>query len=149
VTGCLSVAPAKTDVPQGTAGTRGTDGAAVPEGTVGAAGSDRATDGAATDAAAALPTFIVTSASISPADTSNGEASSRTSATAPLAYRIVGNHALLSEHVGEQVEVTGILEEQNASPGASASGARGSRESVPVVRLESGKTIAPVCGPGA
>jgi hypothetical protein len=146
VTGCLSLAPAKADDPTGTAGTAATDRA------VGTAGDARATDGAATDAAAALPTFVVTSASLSTAaDSPNGANSSdkQASAATPLTYRIVGNHALLSEHVGEQVEVTGTLDEQDAAPAANAKGAAGSDAKVPVVHLESGKTLAPVCGPGA
>ena len=150
VTGCLSLAPAKADAAKGTAGTSGTDGAPAIEGTVGKAGPERATDDAATEPAAALPTFVVTIASISPADAPNSEnnGEKHTSAAAPRTYRIVGNPALLSEHVGEQVEVTGTLEEQNASPAASAKGASGSEASVPIVHLESGKTLAPVCGPG-
>jgi len=150
VTGCLSVAPAKADASEGTAGTSGTAGTAAPEGTVGTAGTEHAADGTATDAAAALPMFIVTLASVSPADAPNGENSSgtRTSAAAPRTYRIVGNHALLIQHVGEQVEVTGTLEEPKAAPASTANGARVSEPSMPIVHLESGKTIASVCGPG-
>src|SRR5262245_33374854 len=149
VTGCLSLAPTKADAPKGT-GTSGTAGAAAAEGTVGTAGTERATDDAATEPAAIHPTFLVTIASVSPADATNGDNSSekQTSAAAPRTYRVVGNPALLIQHVGEQVEVTGTLEEQNASPTASANGAPGSKGSLPIVRLESGKTLAPVCGPG-
>jgi hypothetical protein len=146
----LSLAPAKADAPKGTAGTSGSAGSAAPQGTVGT-GTVRATDGAVAEAAAALPTFVVTNASVSPADAPNGENSSEkhTSTAAPLTYRVVGNPALLSEHVGEQVEVTGTLDEQNAARAASANSAPGSKASMPVVHLESGKTLAPVCGPGA
>jgi hypothetical protein len=71
----------------------------------------------------------VTLASVSPADAPKGENSSeqRTSAAAPRTYRVVGDHALLSQHVGEQVEVTGTLEEQKASPASTANGARAVR----------------------
>jgi len=150
VTGCLSLAPAKVDAPKGTAGTSGAAGAAATEGTVGTAGTERATDDAATEPAGAHLTFLVTIASVVPVDAPNGDNSSekQTSAAAPRTYRVVGNPALLSQHVGEQVEVTGTLEEQNASPTASANGAPGSKASLPIVRLESGKTLAPVCGPG-
>ena len=139
VTGCLSLAPAKAGAATGTAGTSGSAGAAAPEATAGRAETARATDDAATESAADLPTFLVTIASVSPADAPHGENSGekQTSAAAPRTYRVVGNPALLSEHVGEQVEVTGMLEEKNAPA------------SVPVVRLESGKTLSPVCGPGA
>jgi len=151
VTGCLSLAPAKADAAKGTAGTSGTTGAAAPEGTVGTAGTERATDDPATEPATTLPTFLVTIASVAPADAPNGDNNSEkpTSAASPRTYRVVGNPALLSEHVGEQVELTGTLEEQKASPASSTNGARGSEANVPVVHLESGKTIAPVCGPGA
>ena len=92
----------------------------------------------------------ITSGSVSPADAPKGDDSGgkHTSAAAPLIYRIVGNHELLSEHVGEQVEVTGMLEEQTAVKGTSADRTPGTQASVPVVHLESGKTLAPVCGPG-
>jgi hypothetical protein len=150
VTGCLSLAPAKADAPKETAGTSGTAGTAATEKTVGTAGTEHATDAAATEAAGALPIFLVTLASVSPADAPNGEASSekRTSAAAPRTYRIIGNPALLSDHVGEQVEVTGTLEEPKASPASSANGASRSGANVPIVHLESGKTLASVCGPG-
>src|SRR5262245_38980653 len=149
VTGCLSVALAKADAPKGTAGTTGTAGAAAPKGTIGTAGTEHADD-VATEPAATLPIFVVTLASVTPADASTGENSNekRTRAAAPRTYRVIGNHALLIQHVGEQVELTGTLEEQNASPTASANGAPGSKASLPIVRLESGKTLAPVCGPG-
>jgi hypothetical protein len=151
VTGCLSLAPAKADTKKGTAGTSGTAGAAAPKGTVGTAGTEHAADDVATEPAATLPTFVVTLASVSPADAPKGENSSeqRTSAAAPRTYRVVGDHALLSQHVGEQVEVTGTLEEQKASPASTANGAHGSEANLPIVHLESGKTLAAVCGPGA
>lgn len=150
VTGCLTLAPAKADASKDTAGTRGTADAAAPEGTAGTAGPDHATDSAATEPAAALPTFLVTVASLSPADTPNSDNTSdkNTDAAAPRTYRIVGNHALLSDHVGEQVEVTGTLEEPNPSAPANADRPAGTNKNVPTVHLESGKTLAPVCGPG-
>src|SRR5262245_15970808 len=146
VTGCLAVALAKADAPKETAGTSGTAGAAAPKGTVGTGGTEHADD-VATEPAATLPVFVVTLASVTPADASNGENSSdkRTSA-APRTYRVIGNHALLIQHVGEQVELTGTLEEQKASPASTANGARGSAATMPIVHLESGKTIASVCG---
>ena len=150
VTGCLTLAPAKAEAPKEIVGTSGTADAAAPEGTLGTAGAERATDSAATEPADALPTFLVTVASLSSADAPSADNTSekQTAAAAPRTYRVVGNHALLSEHVGEQVEVTGTLEEQTASPAASEKGASGSKASIPSVRLESGKTLAPVCGPG-
>ena len=150
VTGCLSVALAKANAPEGTAGTSGTAGAAAPDGTVGTAGTEHADD-VATESAPTLPIFVVTLASVTPADASNGENSSaqRTGAAPPRTYRVIGNHALLIQHVGEQVELTGTLEEQKASPASTANGARGSAASLPTVHLESGKTLASVCGPGA
>jgi|KBSMisStandDraft_5_1062788.scaffolds.fasta_scaffold175874_2 hypothetical protein len=151
VTGCLSVAPAKADANRGTAGTSGTAGAAAPKGTVGTAGTEHTTDDGATDPAATLPIFVVTLASVSPADAPNGESSGEqhTSAAAPRTYRVVGNHALLIQHVGEQVEVTGTLEEPKAAAASTANGARGSQANLPIVHLESGKTLTSVCGPGA
>jgi hypothetical protein len=144
VTGCLAqVAGRSADAaPAGTA----TPAAA------GTAGVERTADSAPTDADAVVPTFLVINASIEAADGDSGD-TNRTAAestTSPgRTYRIVGNAALLSEHVGETVEVTGTLEAQKSPAAASANAAPGAEASLPIVRLQTGKTLAAACGKDA
>jgi hypothetical protein len=86
----------------------------------------------------ALPAFLVTAATVLSGDVS-------TPAPAGRMYRVIGNPLLLSEHVGEKVEVTGTLEDEKVSAENSAGASAGSESRAPVVRMESGKTLAPAC----
>jgi len=140
VTGCLrSAAEATTADATGTTGTTGTAGTA---GATGTSGSSDAADAK----------YVLAEASLKPADTSGASTSpdtpaptspSTTTAGSGQTYRLIANPAALTPHVGKKLELTGTLEEDNASAspnGAAASSARG-----PALRVESGKIVANSC----
>jgi hypothetical protein len=145
VTGCLKAAPSETPsaaaAPTGTAGTTGTTGAtAGTAGTTGTAG----TAGAASSADAK---FILTEATLAPADaagstTATGSTAASASAASPQTYRLIANPTALTPHVGKKLELTGTLEDQTSAPSQSASGAEAN---APALRVEAGKIVAASC----
>jgi hypothetical protein len=145
VTGCLKAAPSNpaetasaAGAPTGTAGTTGTTGA-----TAGTAG----TTGTAGAAPSADAKFILTEATLAPADaagstTATGSTAASASAASPQTYRLIANPTALTPHVGKKLELTGTLEDQTSAPSQSASGAEANG---PALRVEAGKIVAASC----
>lgn len=134
LTGCLKAAPqmpgetagAATTGAAGTTGTAGTAGAA---GTTGAAG---AATTAGTSGAATGQKFVLTAASASPADAA-------TAANASQTYRLIANPAVLGEHVGKKLELTGTIDTTSTADPKDPSAA------APAFKVESGKIVAASC----
>src|SRR5262249_6952690 len=131
VTGCLRSASSGPDV-AGTAGTTGTAGSTAT-GTAGTAGDPSqqkfvltdATRGAAADAS---------SASTATPDSTTREAKKDT-------YRLIANPTALSQHVGKKLELTGTLEQPNASQDTTSGPFAGR----PTLRVTSGKIVGASC----
>jgi len=139
LTGCLKAAPpmagetaAATPGAAGTTGTAGAAGAAGTAGTVGTAGAAGAGATAGTSGAATGQKFVLTAASASPADAASAANASQT-------YRLIANPAVLGEHVGKKLELTGTIDTTSTAdpkdPSASA----------PAFKVESGKIVAASC----
>jgi hypothetical protein len=71
------------------------------------------------------------------------------SAPAARTYRLIANETALTPHSGKKLELTGTIEGQESSAGASAapdgSSKAQSSASAPRLRVESGKIVAPQC----
>jgi hypothetical protein len=144
VTGCLTAAPSSATDTSATAGTAGTASTAGTAGTTGTAGT--AGTAGATGTTGSTPTseakFLLTKAAASPADTTGAAgatgAASATGAspsTATQTYRLIANAAVLSPLVGKKLELTGTLDQDNASEPSAG----------PALRVKSGKVVAASC----
>jgi hypothetical protein len=138
VTGCLKAAP------QAASDTANAGTAASPTGTTGAAGSTAGTAGTTGTAGAAGTSgtttspatgndqkFVLTAASMTPADTAN---SAQT-------YRLIANPSALTAHVGKKLELTGTIDKSSTADPNDPSAA------APALRVESGKIVAASCEP--
>jgi hypothetical protein len=87
--------------------------------------------------------FILTSATMSPADsTSTPGAPSTPSASASSSaqtYRLIANPTALTEHVGKKLELTGTLDPTSTADPKDPSAA------APALRVQSGKIVAASC----
>lgn len=146
VTGCLKAAPSNpaSDVASATGGATGTAGTT---GTTGATAGTTGTTGTAGAAPSADAKFILTEATLAPADaagstTATGSTAASASAASPQTYRLIANPTALTPHVGKKLELTGTLEDQTSAPSQSASGAEAN---APALRVEAGKIVAASC----
>lgn len=89
--------------------------------------------------APAMP-FSLTNAAAAGASGPVGTAGASTGAVAKT-YRLDAAESMISPHVGHKVEITGTVEEQTASAGASAS----STVTAPRLKAESVKMVAATC----
>lgn len=156
ITGCLKAAPGGGEAAgAAAAGTTGTTGTAGTTGATGTAGA----------AEAGAANYVLTDASVKPAEaaaapTTPAETTAAPSATTPDAgsgqtYRLIANPAALTPHVGKKLELTGTLENENGSSGAAAGSSAttgttgtttaGSEAKGPALRVESGKVVAASC----
>jgi len=60
-------------------------------------------------------------------------------------YRLDGTDRMLSPHVGHKVEITGMLDEQPASPSAGASAAGSSTAAAAKLKVDSVKMVSTTC----
>ena len=139
VTGCLK---------QGvmTVGTSGTARVAGTAGTAGTTGT--ATTGDSNDAALL---FTLINATSVPADAtsttgaaSTTDAATATSGSSGQTYRLIANPSALSPLVGKKLALTGVLDPQD-NAALSTDSAAGSDAHAPVLRVKSGKIVAPSC----
>jgi hypothetical protein len=127
VTGCLKSAPA---IPGDTASAANPN----PTGTAGsAAAGATGTSGTAPDAK-----FILTAATLAPADSTNPPSTASTPSTAQT-YRLIANPTALTEHVGKKLELTGTLDPTSTADPKDPSAA------APALRVQSGKIVAATC----
>jgi hypothetical protein len=84
--------------------------------------------------------FSLTNAAAAGASAPVGTAGASTGAVAKT-YRLDAAESMISPHVGHKVEITGTVEEQTASAGASAS----STVTAPKLKAESVKMVAATC----
>ena len=142
ITGCLKAAPeATTADATGTTGTAGT-GTTGTAGTTGAAG--------AADAA-----YVLTDASVKPADTTGATTtpdtptpaspSTTTAGSSGQTFRLIANPSALTPHLGKKLELTGTLENEGGSAAAGSASASGPGAKGPALRVESGKIVANSC----
>ena len=130
VTGCLQNASSGPDM-TATAGTAGTTGSTAT-GTTGTAGDPSQQKFVLLDA---------TRDAASAPDTSTSTPDS--AARAPKeTYRLIANPTALAQHVGKKLELTGTLENANASSQDTSSGPFAGR---PILRVESGKIVGAAC----
>lgn len=91
-------------------------------------------------------TFVLASATSTPADTTVVSStpgavgtSGTSTSSATQTYRLIANSSALAPLVGKKLELTGTLEQENASPTASEPAA------APALRVKSGKIVAASC----
>ena len=118
VTGCVAKAQQAATAPTGTAGAAG------------AAATEKETK------------FVLSSAAISPSATA-GTAGATTPPTTAVAseYRLDGDDAKLTPHVGHKVEITGTVEESKGATQAPAASAA----NAPKLKVDNLKMVAPSC----
>jgi len=114
VTGCVQRASAS---PSGATGTTGTTGASSAE-----------------------PSFILTNAS-SGSSSSAAPGATGTSGT-PSSYRLEGDDAKLTPHIGHKVEITGELD---SMPSSSAPAGSSSSASAPKLKIDTVRMVAASC----
>ena len=107
--------------------------ASAPTGTSGAAGAT---------ASAKETKFVLSSASMSPSATAGTAGAANTPATAIASeYRLDGDDAKLTPHVGHKVEITGTVDESKGPTQAAAASAA----NAPKLKVDSLKMVAPSC----
>lgn len=136
MTGCLRPAPSSSDA-AATTGAAGTPGAA------GTAGAAAGTPGAAaTTGNVADQKFLLTDAAAADASAAPSPADPASAGTARVSYRLIANPTALAPHVGKKLELTGTLEDPNASTQDSTAGANAT---LPALRVASGKIVGESC----
>ena len=147
VTGCLKTAPSSPTDTAAAAGTVGTTGTAGTTGTTGAAGTTGTAGATSTSSEAPgnQVNLVLTNAAAEPADAAAAPSTTSTTsaAGAPAAstsagtqtYRLIANPTALIPHVGKKLELTGTLDQDNASEPSAG----------PALRVKSGKVIAASC----
>jgi hypothetical protein len=139
VTGCLKPAPPSSTETTATVGTSGTVGAAGATATAG-------TTSTPAEPPASEAKFVLANATSAPADTAAASSttgavgtSGASTSAATQTYRLIANPSALVPLVGKKLELTGTLEQENASPAASEP------SSGPALRVKSGKIVAASC----
>lgn len=107
----------------------------VPMTTAAIANPGRAAE---SNAAVAAKTYYLNNTKMA-ADAGKDRPAVGTSGLVAKGYRLDGDNALLTQHLNQQVEIVGAIQQSDASPGATPAG--------PTLKVESVKMVAAKCEP--